>query len=68
MPSIFKALATITVWVLFVFGFLRLLIGIGVAFMAGREAAPIVAYLDFAVGVGSITLSAVIMWIRQKLG
>ena len=68
MPSIFKALATITVWVLFVFGFLRLLIGVAMAFAAGREAAPIVAHLDFAVGVGSMTLAAVVMWIRQKLG
>ena len=68
MPSVFKALATITVWVLFVFGFLRLLIGVAMAFASGREAAPIVAYLDFAVGVGSMTLAAVVMWIRQKLG
>jgi hypothetical protein len=67
MPSYFKALATIAVWVLFVFGLLRLLIGLVMAFSSGPEQAVIQSYLDFAVGVGSLTLSVVVMKLRQGM-
>ncbi len=67
MPSYFKALATIAVWVLFIFGLLRLLIGLVMAFSSGPEQAAIQSYLDFAVGVSSLTLSVVVMRLRQGM-
>ncbi len=67
MPSKFKSLATIAAWVLFVFGLLRLLIGLVMAFSTGPTLAPTQVYLDFAVGVGSITLSVVVMRLRKML-
>jgi len=67
MPKIFKALATIAVWVLFIFGLLRLLIGLVTAISLGPEQPAIQAYLDFAVGVSSLTLSVVVMRLRQGM-
>jgi len=67
MPSVFKALATIAVWVLFIFGLLRLAIGLVMAFTSGPEEVAIQTYLDFAIGVGSLTLSVVVMRLRQML-
>ena len=67
MPSIFKALSSIVAWALFIFGFIRLLIGLAMAFSTGPKLAEIPAYLDFIVGVGSLTLSVVVMWLRKKL-
>jgi hypothetical protein len=67
MPSVFKALATIAVWVLFIFGLLRLAIGLVMAFTSGPEQAAMGAYLDFAVGVGSLILSVVAMRLRQAM-
>lgn len=66
MPPVFKALSTIAAWVLFVFGLLRLVIGLVVAFSLGPAQPPIEAYLDFAVGVSSITLSVVVMELRRR--
>lgn len=69
MPSIFKALATIAAWVLFVFGLLSLLIGFVRVFSAIPETATapglalITAYFGF--GVVSLTLSVVVMKLRQ---
>ena len=67
MPPIFKALATIAAWVLFVFGLLRLLIGLVMAFSSGPNEPPIQTYLDFAIAVGSLTLSVVVMKLRKML-
>jgi hypothetical protein len=67
MPSIFKALATITVWVLFIFGLLRLVIGLVMAFTTGPQLASLPVYLDFFVGIIALTLSAVVMLLRKKL-
>jgi hypothetical protein len=67
MPSVFKSLTTIAAWVLFVFGFLRLIIGLVMAFASGPEIPPTGVYLDFAIGVASLTLSAVVMQLRRKL-
>ena len=67
MPPKFKALATIAAWVLFVFGFLRLLIGLATAFSTGPVSPPIQAYFDFAVGISSLTLSVVVMKLRKRL-
>ena len=66
MPSIFKALTTISAWVLFVFGLLRLVIGLVMALSSGPEQPPTGTYLDFAVGIASLTLSAVVMDIRRR--
>ena len=67
MPSVFRPLATIAAWVLFVFGLLRLLIGLVMAFSTGPQLPAIQVSLDFAVGVGSLTLSVVVMKLRQML-
>jgi hypothetical protein len=67
MPSIFKALSTITAWVLFVFGLLRLVIGLVMAFTTGPQTASLPIYLDFFVGVLALTLSVVVMLLRKKL-
>ena len=67
MPNIFKSLTTIVAWVLFVFGLLRLLIGLVMAFASGPTLPPTQIYLDFAVGIASLTLSAVVMQLRRKL-
>jgi len=67
MPSVFKALATIAAWVLFVFGLLRLLIGLVMSFSTGPMQPPTETYLDFAIGIGGIILSVVAMKLRQML-
>ena len=66
MPPVFKALSTIAAWVLFVFGLLRIIIGLVVAFSLGPAQPPMEAYLDFGIGVSSITLSVVIMELRRR--
>ncbi len=68
MPSIFKALASITVWVLFIFGGLCLLGGLARAIGARSESAlPLIAaYLGF--GVASLALSVVSAKLRQMMG
>ncbi|MBN2187066.1 MAG: hypothetical protein JW732_06415 [Dehalococcoidia bacterium] len=67
MPGIFKTLTTIVAWVLFIFGLLRLIIGLVMAFASGPSVPPTGVYLDFAVGIASLTLSAVVMQLRRKL-
>lgn len=71
MPSVFKALASITVWVLFVFGLLALVAGFGRIIAAGAGAAsPAVDLMSayFGFGVASLFLSVVAMKLRQMLG
>jgi hypothetical protein len=71
MPSIFKALASITVWVLFIFGFLALLaafiriIGVGTGVSEPPELGLMTAY--FGYGVSSLFLSVVTMKLRKML-
>ena len=65
MPQIFKALATITAWVLFVFGFLALLGGFGRIIGGSPDLDLMHAY--FGYGVGSLFLSVVVMKLRQML-
>jgi hypothetical protein len=67
MPSIFKALSSIVAWILFIFGFLRLIIALVMAFTTGRESPALAVYLDFAVAISSLALSVVVMWLRKKL-
>ncbi|MFC1912939.1 hypothetical protein ACFLX7_01945 [Chloroflexota bacterium] len=65
MPSIFKALASINAWVLFVFGCLSLLGGFGRIIGGVTELPLISAYFGF--GVGSLFLSVVVMKLRKML-
>ena len=72
MPAIFKALATINAWALFVMGWLVLLIGVlimpsieGVLFVG--EAPPVLFWVSLASAMGTLTLSVVIMKLRQML-
>jgi len=67
MPSKLKSLATIAAWVLFVFGILRLLIGLVMAFSTGPALPPTQIYFDFGVGIGSLTLSVVVIRLRRML-
>ena len=72
MPSYFKALATINAWTLFIMGWLVLLIGViimpsieGVLF-AGT-APPVIFWVGLASAMGILTLSVVLMKLRQML-
>lgn len=65
MPSIFKALTTITAWILFVFGALSLLGGFGRIFGGSPPVDLMTAYFGF--GVAGLFLSVVTMQIRQKM-
>jgi hypothetical protein len=72
MPSIFKALASISAWVLFIFGLFVIAITLFMAIASGAVspeagAPPIQAYFAYAVGIASITLSVVVMKLRQML-
>jgi hypothetical protein len=67
MSSVFKGLATTAIRILFIFGVLRLLIGLVMAFSSGPDTASIENYLDFIVGIASITLSIVVMKLRQSM-
>ncbi len=65
MPSIFKALTSITAWVLFVFGSLSLLGGFGRIIGGSPEVDLMSAYFGF--GVGGLFLSVVTMKLRQMM-
>jgi len=67
MLKIFKTLLSIIVWVLFLFGLLRLLIGLIMAFSSGPNFPDLSVYLDFTIGVGSLILAAVAIKIRKSL-
>lgn len=65
MPKIFKALATITAWILFVFGLLSLVSGFGRIVGGSPDLELMSAY--FGYGVGGLFLSVVVMKLRQML-
>ncbi|MFA5760711.1 MAG: hypothetical protein WC877_03020 [Dehalococcoidales bacterium] len=67
MPNLFKGLATTVIWVLFIFGIIRLIIGLAMAFSTGPDEAAIATYLDFFVAICSLTLSIVVMKLRQSM-
>lgn len=67
MSSVFKGLATAVIWILFLFGLIRLVIGLVMAFSSGPDAASVETYLDFFVAICSLTLSVVVMKIRQSM-
>jgi hypothetical protein len=64
MPPIFKALATITVWVLFVYGCLAILGGL---IICGMKTTSPVGWFHQFVGVASLILSLVAMKLRKSL-
>jgi hypothetical protein len=65
MPRIFKTLASIIAWVLFVFGALSLLGGFG-RIIGGLPAIDMMtAYFGF--GIGGLFLSVVTMKLRQTM-
>jgi tellurite resistance protein TehA-like permease len=72
MPDIFKALATITAWVLFICGWLLLVVGsivgpaVGGQFF-GSEPPAIEVYLAFTVTIACFILAVVVMGLRQKM-
>ena len=65
MPPIFKALASISAWILFVFGLLSLLGGFG-RIIGGIPELPLISAY-FGYGVGSLVLSVVVMKLRKML-
>ncbi len=65
MPPIFKVFASLTVWILFVFGLVSLIGGF-VRIFGGSTLPLIASYLGF--GIASMTLSAVVARIRQLMG
>ena len=64
MPSIFKTFASITVWILFIFGCLSLLGGF-VRVISGAALPLVSAYFGYA--VLSLTLSVVVAKLRQGM-
>jgi hypothetical protein len=72
MPDIFKALATITAWTLFVLGWVILVIGvlimpgIGGVFFAATPP-PVIFWIALASAVGTLILSVAAMKLRQML-
>ena len=71
MPDIFKALATIMVWILWisglVMGFSTLIKGIILGDLYGAKATPMVYPAAFAVALAFGIGAAVVMLIRKKL-
>jgi len=73
MPSIFKAFATITAWVLFIWGLIGLVMGViigpataGVLFGGGPP--PWTFYAASGLAAMLLTLSVVVMKLRQMMG
>ena len=72
MPPIFKALTTITAWVLFVLGWIVLLVGviimpaIGGAFVPGIPP-PVIFWIALASAVATLILAVCAMKLRQML-
>ena len=73
MPSVFKALASISVWFLFVLGWIvvltALVMGIisGELFVPAAGPPPIQTFIAVALAIASITLSVVVMKLRKTL-
>lgn len=69
MPPIFKAVITISVWVLFIKGLLAAVVGCvmtGIAIMGGDT--PSIAYPAISsVGVAALILACVAAKLRQKI-
>jgi hypothetical protein len=66
MSALFKGLATTVIWILFIFGVLRLISGLH-AFSSGPETASIENYLDSFCRISSLTIPVVVMKLRQSM-
>ncbi len=71
MPSYFKALATITAWILFicgiVIGFSACIMGIVNGDLFGSEAVPLAYPASFAVAAFYAIAAVVVMILRKKM-
>ena len=73
MPSVFKALASISAWFLFVLGWLvvltSLIMGVinGTLFVPAAGPPPIQTFIAIAIAIVCITLSVVVMKLRKML-
>ena len=70
MPQIFKALATITAWALFIAGWLSFAFWVMVVISRAASPAAEESYIpmaQFALGVVCLALSVVVMKLRQTL-
>jgi len=71
MPPIFKALASITAWTLFilawVMGLSVFLVGIITGRLYGAEPPPLVMPVSFAVALAYAVSAVVVMRLRQKM-
>lgn len=69
MPSIFKAVVSIAVWVLFIKGWIAALVGCtmsGVAVMGGGTPSMVYPVISLC-GVAALALASVGAWLRRKL-
>jgi Co/Zn/Cd efflux system component len=64
MPRIFKSLATIAAWILFVVGCLGILIPAVTRIVTGEVIGSLIAW---GIGIVALTLSVVVMKLRQTL-
>ena len=69
MPPVFKAIITISVWVLFIKGLLSILVGTIMGAMAsmGGAQVPLGSVALCSEGIVALILAAVAAWIRQKV-
>ncbi len=61
MPQVFKTLASVVIWILFVGGCLAILAGLPVPFLWNGE------WRYMALGFAGLFLSTVAIWIRRSL-
>ena len=68
MPQIFKALASITVWVLFVWGCITILSAtVGYYASIGWGSPTMANFMSWGVGTAQLVLAVVCMKLRQML-
>ena len=71
MPQKFKALATVSVWALFVgswlAGLLTFMIGIMKGYVSGAEPAPMSYFASYATSIGFAFAGGFLMIVRKKL-
>jgi len=71
MPQKFKALATVSVWALFVgawlSGLITFIIGIMNGYVSGAEPAPMSYFASYAISIGFAFAGGFLMIVRKKL-
>jgi hypothetical protein len=65
MPQIFKALVSICVWILFIWGCILLINFLVLHIMGGIS--PVLAMAGWGIAIGSLALATVAARIRQKM-